>query len=509
MPASSRNPRILVVLAHPRGGESLCGALATAYAEGARARGGAKLRLIDLSSARFDRDVRTASPRDQPLEPDLLALRRAMEWANHLVFVFPTWWGTMPGLLKSALDRILVPGWAFRITEGGTGYAGCLQGRSAEIVTTMDTPAAVYRLVYGAPGYRALGRATLAFCGIELARITRFGPVRTSTLREREGWLAGARTLGALAAAGRTQTRQRWWRVTFAWLRALRLQFYPMTFLAYWAGALAAGRPLDAQAFVLGGAVLFSVEAATVLSNELVDEPSDRRNRYYSAFNGGSRVLIERLLSRKALQNAAVGASAAATVLLALLGALESASYLTVTVMGATSVLAVGYTLPPLRLCYRGLGELTVALTHSFGAVYAGYLLQGGDIAAKAPLALSACLAAAIVPAILLAGVPDAEADRATGKRTAAVLLGVRHTCALAAGFVLLSAALPALFALDGVRELELLAWVAPVHGCVVLSMFRKRWSRLDRPQRVDPLLAAALSYILWFALLPLARLGG
>lgn len=509
MASPGSSPRILIVLAHPRGRASLCGALATAYAEGARASTAATLRLIDLSVTRFDRDLRTASPRDQPLEPDLLELRQAVEWANHIVLAFPTWWGTMPGLLKSALDRVLVPGWAFRITAGGTGYEGCLHGRSAEIVTTMDTPAAVYRLVYGAPGYRALGRATLGFCGIEVSRITRFGPVRTSTAQERERWVARARELGVHAAAGRTQARRRWWRTTLAWLRALRLQFYPMTFLAYWAGALAAGRPLDAPAFVLGGAVLLCVEAATVLGNELVDEPSDRRNRYYSPFNGGSRVLVERRLSRPALQNAALGASATATVLLALLGVVESASYLTMTVMGATSVLAVGYTLPPLRLCYRGLGEITVALTHGFGAVYAGYLLQGGAIAATVPLALSTCLAAAIVPAILLAGVPDAEADRVTGKRTAAVLLGVKRTCALAAGFVLASAALPALFALNGVHELAPVAWVAPLHGLLVLSMLRSRWARLDRPQRIDRLLLAALSYILWFALLPLARLIG
>jgi putative NADPH-quinone reductase len=31
--------------------------------------------------------------------------RELILWAEHLVFVYPTWWGTMPALLKGFLDR--------------------------------------------------------------------------------------------------------------------------------------------------------------------------------------------------------------------------------------------------------------------------------------------------------------------------------------------------------------------------------------------------------------------
>jgi 1,4-dihydroxy-2-naphthoate octaprenyltransferase len=280
-----------------------------------------------------------------------------------------------------------------------------------------------------------------------------------------------------------------------------------MTLLAYLLGALAAMRPLDSRTFWLGYGMLFFVEAATVFSNEVIDEPSDRQNRHYGPFSGGSRVLIEGKLTRSALQTASVVSSATALMLLVALGAYDRASSLTVTVLGATSILAVGYTLPPLRLCYRGLGEITVALTHSFGALYAGYLLQSGDIASGLPFALSVCLATAILPSILLAGVPDAEADRQTGKRTAAVVLGVPRTCALATGFTVLSAVLPALLALAGARYLQALAWVAPVHAGTIVYLLHERRHRLDRPQRIDALLVASLGYILWFVLLPMLEI--
>lgn len=77
-----------------------------------------------------------------------------------------------------------------------------------------------------------------------------------------------------------------------------------MTWLAYTAGALAAsqeegvfGNPL----FWIDYLCLFLLEVVTVLTNELADLPSDRSNRFFSTFTGGSRVLVEGLQSRREL----------------------------------------------------------------------------------------------------------------------------------------------------------------------------------------------------------------
>jgi len=61
----------------------------------------------------FDPNVHADSPEHQPLEPDLVAAQRDIHWAEHVVFVYPTWWGTYPALLKGFLDRVLTPGFAF------------------------------------------------------------------------------------------------------------------------------------------------------------------------------------------------------------------------------------------------------------------------------------------------------------------------------------------------------------------------------------------------------------
>ncbi len=59
----------------------------------------------------------------------------------------------------------MAPGFAFRTCEGGIGDQGLLTGRSAQLITTMDTPPLIHRLLYREPGSNALARATLGFCG--------------------------------------------------------------------------------------------------------------------------------------------------------------------------------------------------------------------------------------------------------------------------------------------------------------------------------------------------------
>jgi NAD(P)H dehydrogenase (quinone) len=108
--------RILIILGHPRA-DSFCGALAEAYAEAARA-GGSEVRVISLGSLSFDPILHNGYAAVQPLEPDLFAAQAAISWAEHLVFVYPLWWGAMPALLKGFIDRVFLPGFAFKFRDG-------------------------------------------------------------------------------------------------------------------------------------------------------------------------------------------------------------------------------------------------------------------------------------------------------------------------------------------------------------------------------------------------------
>lgn len=507
-----RSPiRVLVILGHPRN-DSLCGALTDAFCEGARV-AGTQLRRLDLATLVFDPHVRTPSPNDQPLEDDLSQARDLVVWADHLVFVYPTWWGGAPALLKGFLDRLMAPGFAFRTCESGIGYQGLLTGRSAQLITTMDTPPLIHRLLYREPGRNALARATLGFCGICPVRSLVFGSVKAASPTQRQAWLARAHHQGRRLAQGRITPAERARHKAGAWLRGLRLQFYPMTWVAYAVGALAAapsGGVFGKPTFWLGYLCLFLLEVATVLINEVVDLGTDRANRFYSTFTGGSRVLVEGRLSlgevKAGILVALSGLAGGTTWLLAVTPATPAA---VIAVLAALAVLAIGYTAPPLMLSYRGLGELDVAVTHSILVMLCGVVFLGGDWRDPLPWLLSLPLLLGILPSITLSGIPDLEADAGVGKRTLAVRLGRRGALWVALAGTLLAAACALAWQALGLAAgaFSGIAWVVVPHGAWLAWLLA--WHlRDDRPAgRIDGLMGAALGYVLWFGLWPLFRL--
>ncbi|WP_119153821.1 NAD(P)H-dependent oxidoreductase [Caldimonas tepidiphila] len=507
----SSRARVLLVLGHPRPG-SFCEALAAAYCDGAMD-AGAQVRVLRLAQAEFDPDVHAASPEQQPLEPVLAQAQQDIVWAQHLVFVHPVWWGSFPARLKGFLDRCLTPGFAFAHREDGA-WEKLLAGRTAELITTLDTPRGIYRLVQLAPGHRALAVATLGYCGVRTVRQTEFGPVVTSAPEERREWLRQAHALGLRLRDGVLSPGQRAWQPVAAWLRALRLQFHPMAWLAYTMAALAAagGRPLDLAAWALGLLALFLLEAATVFCNDWFDRGSDAINRNAGPFTGGSRVLVDGSIAPGSMGAGIALALAGFVFVLALLVEVSAAPAAPLLASFAVlAVLALGYTVPPLKLSHRGLGELAVALTHSAGVMLPGWLLQGGDAASPLPWLLGVPLAVAVFPAIVLSGVPDHDADRAAAKRTLVVKLGIPASLALAAASALLAAALGLAWWAFGVAGGAYSALIVPAaaHALWLAAGLRALRQRRSPPGRIDALMARALGFTAWFAIVPLASLLG
>lgn len=494
--------RCLLILAHPRR-DSLCGALFDACAEGAL-EAGVECRQLILSEIRFDPDMRALSPERQPLEADLQRAQRDMEWADHLVFVYPTWWGTFPALLKGFLDRALTPGFAFRHVAHDR-WDKLLSGRTANLITTMDTPPLIYRFIYRAPGRQALARATLGYCGIRSARIETFGPVIGTSAGKRQQWLDNARSLGSRLGEGALTPSQRLRPRLAAWLAALRLQFYPMTWVAYTVGALLAVETsrLAMLPYLLGYLCLFLLEAAAVFLNEWFDFDSDRINRHGGPFTGGSRVLVDGRLDHAALRKgigvSILGAAGALVALVSLQSGTSGGA--TAATYGVLALLALGYTVPPLELSHRGWGELDVILTHSAGAILAGFVAQGGHWAASAPWLLALPLGLAVLPSILLAGCPDRSADETAGKRTLVVILGPRTAIRVAMAACVAAPAMAALLALTHPEMCALLGWSAAGGALHAVWLWRglHRLTQGRLPDRIDGPIVLALTFMLWF----------
>jgi putative NADPH-quinone reductase len=189
---------ILVINGNPKPA-SLSQALAERYAQGAE-QAGHRVQIIQLRELKFLLSLDQGYQGQQALEPDLQGLQQALLAAEHVVWAYPVWWGSVPALLKGALDRVLLPGFAFRYHPGKAIPEKLLKGRTARLLVCMDTPPWYFRWFQGAPAHRMMRKTVLEFCGIKPVRISEFGPVLQSSQAQRETWLDRAARLGAAAA---------------------------------------------------------------------------------------------------------------------------------------------------------------------------------------------------------------------------------------------------------------------------------------------------------------------
>lgn len=192
--------RVLVILGHPRT-QSLCGELFDRYETGARL-AGAEVQTLVLANLSFNPSLAHTADYNKgvvgALEPDLQRAQQLIAWANHLVWVYPQWWGGVPALLKGFIDRTFLPGFAFKYHKGSDMPQRLLKGKSARLLVTMDAPWWWNRWVYRNAVNDAMQYPILQFCGVRPVQITQFNQVRKAKPRQIQQWLERAQRLGAL-----------------------------------------------------------------------------------------------------------------------------------------------------------------------------------------------------------------------------------------------------------------------------------------------------------------------
>lgn len=195
---------VLIIVGHPTP-KSFTGAMAESYAEGMR-RSGIDTTLLWLSELQFAPILHAGFNKIQELEPDLVRAQELIERAAHIVWVYPTWWGHWPALMKGFVDRLFLPGWGFQYGESAFPEK-LLKGRSARIISTMDSPSWWYRFMYGRPGHRALKDATLWFCGITPVYDSTFYNCHSASDQKRAAWLEKLKEVAAKDAKRLRRTK--------------------------------------------------------------------------------------------------------------------------------------------------------------------------------------------------------------------------------------------------------------------------------------------------------------
>ncbi len=115
---------------------------------------------------------------------------------------FPTYWASPPAIVRGFVDRVFLPGWAFRYREGKALPDGLLAGRSARVISTMDSPSWWYLLAHNRALHGTMGTATLGFCGVSPVRFTTVYGVRDLDAKKRGAWIERLHEVGRRDARG-------------------------------------------------------------------------------------------------------------------------------------------------------------------------------------------------------------------------------------------------------------------------------------------------------------------
>lgn len=163
MPASE----VLVVTAHP-GEDSFNHAIAAAATRGSE-RAGHHVTTLDLYAIGFAPAMTVAERRayhtDRPLiDPMVSAHAELVQRADVLAFVYPTWWSGPPAMLRGWLERVMVPGVAFRFDEAGKVRPALTNVRRIVGISTYGSPWTYIKLTQDG-GRRMLTRALKLNCG--------------------------------------------------------------------------------------------------------------------------------------------------------------------------------------------------------------------------------------------------------------------------------------------------------------------------------------------------------
>ena len=186
--------RALVVIAHPCT-DSFSHAAAARAVEGLTA-AGHQVDTVDLYAegyrAAMSYEERMAYHGDDPiLDPQVEEHVALLQAAQILVFVYPTWWSSMPAILKGWLERTMVPGVGFRFDEkSGKVKPGLKHVRRIVGISTYGSPRPAVWLVND-NGRRTLMRTLRMSSGLR-TRTEWFGlyGMDTASAADRTAFLA-------------------------------------------------------------------------------------------------------------------------------------------------------------------------------------------------------------------------------------------------------------------------------------------------------------------------------
>lgn len=151
---------------------------------------GHNIEVIDLYQENFDPVLRFDSERkrrDLYLDPETEKYRKLIKKANHIIFIYPIWWYSLPAILKGFIDRVFVLDFAY--TYEGNIPKGLLKNKTAWLIYTIDSPKWYISIFRFNIEWITMKKAILKFCGFGKVERLMFSSLKKSDEQKREKWL--------------------------------------------------------------------------------------------------------------------------------------------------------------------------------------------------------------------------------------------------------------------------------------------------------------------------------
>jgi 1,4-dihydroxy-2-naphthoate octaprenyltransferase len=212
--------------------------------------------------------------------------------------------------------------------------------------------------------------------------------------------------------------------------RATRAPFLTATLVPVFLGLAVAAQEgfFDAATAILTVVAASAVHMGLNVANDVFDTlaGADDANTNPTPFSGGSRVLQNALVSIGQMSMLATGCYAVAGAIGLLLFAMRGSATL-VAIAAIGLVVSLGYTMPPLKLAYRGWGEVATAVGFGPLMLLGAYVVQSGGALSLSALVASLPVGLLVAMILYVNEVPDRISDARADKLTLPVRFGKRE----------------------------------------------------------------------------------
>lgn len=184
----------LIVTAHPVE-NSLSHSLADRIAGKLREQG-MQVEIADLHAEGFNPamsrpDLDLYHGDASALPDDIQREQQRVDRADRLVFVFPIYWWSVPGLLKGWFDRVLTLNWAYKVAEDGR-IVGNLRDVPVHLIATAGTDASGFdKHGYSTAMQTQIVEGVFGFCGLKNVTLDILYQADTATPAQVEDFLQG------------------------------------------------------------------------------------------------------------------------------------------------------------------------------------------------------------------------------------------------------------------------------------------------------------------------------